>query len=119
MIEKYYDPEATLKSKLQEERFQDYLQANPHLVPTIESFQQEAENQEELPKESTEHSEKKIKEPKAAKKGESNPASAVVTAREEDLQEGEQEEAHIETAEEKLEVEIQKVRDAWTNNIVS
>lgn len=33
MIEKYYTPETTLKTKLDNENFQKYLDANPHLVP--------------------------------------------------------------------------------------
>jgi hypothetical protein len=33
MIEKYYDPEQTLKTKLSDENFQKYLDANPDLIP--------------------------------------------------------------------------------------
>lgn len=33
MVEKYYDPEMTLKEKLEPYKFDDYLYENPHLVP--------------------------------------------------------------------------------------
>lgn len=32
MIEKYYSPECTLKAKLEEDKFEAYLQANPMLL---------------------------------------------------------------------------------------
>jgi hypothetical protein len=32
MIEKYYAPEGTLKAKLEQERFDAYLEANPMLL---------------------------------------------------------------------------------------
>lgn len=42
MIEKYYDPEMTLKEKLEPYKFEDYLYENPHLVPqNRESSQKE------------------------------------------------------------------------------
>ena len=47
LIEKYYDPETTLQSKISKEAFQEYVKANPHLI--TEELQHSAkELQEEV-----------------------------------------------------------------------
>lgn len=108
MIERYFDPDTTLRSKLDEDKFQVYINANPHLVPTIESLQVEPKDQEALsPPSSEKRAKEKHTDPKKKEKGGvSQPPSAQVTAREEDVEENKQNEIYVQSVEEKLEDEI-------------
>jgi hypothetical protein len=43
LVEKYYDPSNTLKTKLSDENFNAYLAANPHLLPEEPKKEEAAE----------------------------------------------------------------------------
>lgn len=47
MIEKYYSPECTLKSKLDMEKFQAYLEANPMMLRANQEAAAKQQRQEE------------------------------------------------------------------------
>lgn len=54
MIEKYYDPESTLKTKLADDKWQAYLDLNPHLKrekPIVEEEIKEGQGEEDKPEE--------------------------------------------------------------------
>lgn len=110
MIEKYYDPAATLKTKLMQERFDEYIAANPMLLKANQEAAAKAEREEQARKEAEQRKAE-------GEEGEQNEGGDEQAEKDGQAEEAEEVDEDAEKA--RAEAELKELQATWSKQVLS